>query len=505
VTTRFAVRMLVAAACGGVLAMPAPAGAQSGVVGLERVERFASPVYVTAPQGSIRRLFVVEQSGRIRVVQDGRKIALPFLDISGSVLSGGERGLLSMAFAPNYATSRLFYVYYTDRQGDLRVEEFRRSARNPNRATHAGRRVVLDIPHRQFGNHNGGQLQFGPDRLLYVGTGDGGASYDPPDNAQNLGSPLGKILRIDPRPAGSLRYRVPPDNPFVRRAGARPEVYAYGLRNPFRFSFDRATGALTVADVGQNAVEEVNFTARGRKGMNFGWDSYEGRTLVGGEPALAGHVRPVLERFHSSGDCSITGGYVVRNPSLAPLLGRYVHGDFCTGELRSAVLASPDARDRRSLGQDVAQLSSFGEDARGCIYAASLGGAVFRLTASGAQGACGDQIKPRLRLRRARRQLARRRGRAVAYARCDEACLVVAVGSVRIEGRSRRVKLKSARAFLEPGERATLRLRLSRAGSRAVRRAVRSGRVARARIRFRARDVNGNRSALSRRSVRFTR
>ena len=502
---RLPLPLLAALACAGSLAAAGPTSAQ-GILGLERVASFEAPLYVTAPPRDLRRVFVVEQAGRIRLVRDGAKLSRPFLDLSSEVLSGGERGLLSMAFAPDYATSGRFYVYFTDGQGDIRVDELRRS-RNPDRAQRAGRRTLLDIPHRRFANHNGGTLQFGPDRLLYVSTGDGGGRYDPAENAQSLRSLLGKILRIDPRPAAASPYRLPADNPFRGRPGARGEIFAYGLRNPWRFSFDRTTGDLVIADVGQSAVEEVNFVRRGQRGMNFGWDAWEGNTRVSTEPSDAvGHVRPVLERFHSSGDCSITGGYVVRNPSVAPLLGRYIHGDLCTGELRSAVLDTPSARDPRPLGRTVSQLSSFGEDARGCPYAVSLEGGVYRLVASGAQGACGDQIKPTLRLRAPRRQRARRRGRAVVYVRCDEPCVVAAKGSVRISGRSRRIRLKAVREFVpRGGDRATLRLRLSRAGSRAVRRAVRRGRRTRAFIRLRARDMSANRSALSRRTVRFRR
>jgi glucose/arabinose dehydrogenase len=367
-----------------------PAAGQTGPVTLKRVASFASPVYVTAPRGDHSRLFVVEQRGAIRVFRHGAKLGSPFLDISGRVLSGGERGLLSLVFAPNYAVSRRFYVYFTDPEGDIRVEEYLRSAGSADRADPGSRRLVLEIPHRQFSNHNGGHLQFGPDGLLYIATGDGGGSYDRLNNAQNLGSLLGKILRIDPRPTGTRRYRVPRDNPFVLRAGARPEVYAYGLRNPWRFSFDRVMWHLTISDVGQNAVEEVNFMRRDTAlGDNYGWPVFEGRRPTGrGRTSPPGHVPPVLERFHSQGDCSIIGGYVVRDRALGSLFGRYVHGDLCLGRLRSAALATPRATDDRPLGPVVDTLTSFGEDASGCVYAVSLNGPVYRLVRGSSEVPC---------------------------------------------------------------------------------------------------------------------
>jgi len=358
----------------------APARRRAGVR-LVRVGSFKAPVYVTAPAGDRARLFVVEQAGVIRVVRNGRVLAQPFLDIRADVSAGGERGLLSMAFAPDYARSGRFYVDFTDRSGDSRVQEFRRSAGDPNVADPSTRRQLLFQPQPQP-NHNGGQLQFGPDGLLYIGFGDGGGGGDQHGsigNAQDLGTWLGKILRIDPLAASGRPYGVPSGNPFTGRDGARPEIYAYGLRNPWRFSFDRSTGDIAIADVGQGAVEEVDFMRRGAaSGANFGWRVWEGnrRYASGSAP---GAVDPVLTYAHATGGCSITGGYVVRDPGLPALRGRYVYGDYCLGKLMSTQLRAGGASAPRRLGLYVSSLASFGQDARGRVYAVSLDGPVYRL------------------------------------------------------------------------------------------------------------------------------
>jgi glucose/arabinose dehydrogenase len=347
---------------------------------LVKVGSFSEPVYVTSPPKDERRLYVVERAGRIRVVQDGRIRATPFLDIRSQVESGGtEQGLLSVAFAPDYAQSKRFYVYFTDDQGQQRVVEYR--AASPGRADPASGRLVMRMADRES-NHNGGLLLFGPDGHLYIGTGDGGGSGDehgPRGNAQNLSSPLGKILRIDPAEKGGDPYSVPSDNPFVGRAGARPEVYAYGLRNPWRYSFDRKTGDLSIGDVGQNEIEEIDFVRRGKgRGANFGWRVFEGRSRHASGEAAPGAIAPVITTKHSDGNCSITGGVVVRDPR-SPLAGRYVYGDFCRGKVLSATLARPKAKRVRSTGLSVPSLSSFGEDARGRVYLVSLQGPVYRL------------------------------------------------------------------------------------------------------------------------------
>ena len=358
---------------------PTATATQSRGVRRVRVGTFNQPVHVTAPPGDRRRLFVVEKGGRIRVVRDGRTLDRPFLDLSGSVSTGSEQGLLSMAFAPDYATSRRFYVYFTDTDGDTRVVEYRRAGADQADARSA--RVVLrqDQPES---NHNGGLLLFGPDGRLYIGLGDGGGGGDLHGrigNGQNLGVLLGKILRIDPRPSGGRAYGIPRDNPFRGRRGARPEIYAYGLRNPWRFAFDRRTGGLTIGDVGQSAVEEISFVRRGGgAGANFGWRPFEGRSRFTNERAR-GHVRPVITGRHSDGWCSITGGLVVRDRALAGLYGRYVFGDLCQSRIWSARLDTPRARGVRRTSVHADQLVSFGEDARGRVYTVQLSGAVYRL------------------------------------------------------------------------------------------------------------------------------
>jgi hypothetical protein len=259
------------------------------------------------------------------------------------------------------------------------VVEYRRASADRANAGSARQILAQEQPES---NHNGGQLQFGPDNLLYIGLGDGGGGDDQHGargNAQNLGTWLGKILRIDPRASGGRPYRVPSSNPFVNRSGARPEIYSYGLRNPWRFSFDRRTGDLTIGDVGQDAVEEVNFARRGRgRGDNYGWRPWEGNSRNFDEPA-PGHVRPVLTYSRAGGNCSVTGGYVVRDRTVPSLAGRYIYGDYCAGRLMVATLRANGARNRRALGLRVPELSSFGEDARGRVYATSLGGTVYRL------------------------------------------------------------------------------------------------------------------------------
>jgi glucose/arabinose dehydrogenase len=359
---------------------PSSDAARKGPVRLLRVGRFDAPTYLTAPRGDHRR-FVVERGGTIVVVRGRRQLDQPFLDISDDVNTDGEGGLLSMAFAPDYSSSGRFYVYYTDNDGFIQIDEFNRSS-DPNRADPGSRRSILRVPHHRF-NHKGGQLQFGPDGMLYAGFGDGGAAGDPDENAQNLGRILGKLIRIDPRDEGG--YDIPISNPFAGRSGARPEVYAYGLRNPYRFSFDRSRGSLTIGDVGQDAVEEVDFVPSpggGRApsgGYNFGWDVFEGRDEFEGGSA-PGHVRPVITERQDDGWCSIIGGYVIRDPALRGIRfgGRYIYGDLCKPELRLAFLKRPRAP-TKPAGLRVPDLVSFGEDGLGRVYAVSIDGPVYRI------------------------------------------------------------------------------------------------------------------------------
>jgi glucose/arabinose dehydrogenase len=367
--------------------------AAEGDLELRPIGTFLNPTYVAAPSGDGSRLFVVEQAGRIRLVRNGTLLTTDVLDITTLVLSGGERGLFSMAFAPDYAESGRFYVYYTarDPEGEVTIAEYRRSS-DPDIAEPTGR-IVLSIPHPVYENHNGGQLQFGSDGYLYIATGDGGGGGDPDRNAQSISSLLGKLLRIDPRQgAAGEPYTIPADNPFVGQAGVRAEIWAYGLRNPWRFSFDRQTGDLTIGDVGQGSREEIDFaqaSAGGGRGANFGWSCWEGTLPY--QPnyaedacaaARAGHTGPVWEYAHTRG-CSITGGYVVRDPELTALFGRYLYGDLCDDRVWSTVLQVPAAQDDRLTGLEVPSLYSFGEDACGRVYAVSGSGPVYRLHVSG--------------------------------------------------------------------------------------------------------------------------
>jgi glucose/arabinose dehydrogenase len=349
---------------------------------LQRVGSFDSPTYVTSPRGDSHRLFVTERQGSIRIVRDGQKLSTPFLDISSRVSTEGEAGLLSMAFAPDYARSRRFYVYYVDKGGNIRIDELRRSASNPDAVEGGSRRTVLRQNHHND-NHKGGQLQFGPDGLLYAGLGDGGGQ-DSFANAQRLRTKLGKILRIDPRRTRTRAYRIPRSNPFRRRRGARKEIFSYGLRNPYRFSFDRVKGHLLIADVGASSREEVDFvrtrrTGRApRGGQNFGWSIIEGNRRL--RPGRVPHYfRPALTRRHSGGVCAIVGGYVIRDRGLGRLYGRYVYGDLCDPALRITGFRRGRARGDKRLGPRVDQLVSFGEDAVGRVYAVSLNGTVSRL------------------------------------------------------------------------------------------------------------------------------
>jgi glucose/arabinose dehydrogenase len=396
-----ALAVAVAFARGG---SAAPGDPQLALVG-----RFTTPTYLTSPPGDRDRLFVVEQAGRIRIVRGGATLPTPFLDIASLVVSGGERGLLSLAFPPDYSASGRFYVYYTARNpsGAVTIAEYRVST-NADVADPASQRIVLSIAHPRS-NHNGGQLQFGPEGYLYIGTGDGGGGGDPDRAGQRLDTLLGKLLRIDPRPGpGGAPYNVPAGNPFVGRAGARPEIWSYGLRNPWRFSFDRQTGDLSIADVGQNQWEEIDLSpaASGAgRGANFGWSCWEGRHVYENNsgnpecnPLPTNHVPPVWEYSHNRG-CSITGGYVVRDQTLPALAGRYVYGDYCDAHLWSAQLRTPDAQEDRRLGLDVSSLTSFGEDACGRVYAVSQSGPVYRLQAAGAAAGPCPVPKPVSRCR----------------------------------------------------------------------------------------------------------
>jgi hypothetical protein len=340
----------------------------------------SNPLYLTAPPGDAR-LFVVEQPGRIRVVEGGHLLPEPFLDITAKVLSGGERGLLSLAFHPDYATNGRFYVYYTDLNGDITVERYSVSS-DRNVADAASAALVLSVPHRLAGNHNGGLVRFGPDGMLYLGTGDGGGAGDPQGNAQNVASLLGKLLRIDVDRGAP--YAVPGDNPFVGRSDARGEVWALGLRNPWRFAFDAATERLYVADVGQNRVEEVSVAGASEGGVNYGWNRMEANECFGSDSCDRNGLRlPVVQYSHDGGACSVTGGYVYRGqtPGLAGVRGHYFYSDYCAGWLRSIRVGSDGtvADERTWPVPELGNVLSFGEDSAGELYILSASGRVFQL------------------------------------------------------------------------------------------------------------------------------
>jgi glucose/arabinose dehydrogenase len=369
----------------------APARAKGGV-GLKKIGEFESPIFVTGAPGYPQLLFVVERAGKIVVLDHGKRLAKPFLDISDQTTTDVERGLLSVAFPPDYRQSGLFYVYYTNLEGNIRIDEFKRAT--PTRADPGSQRQVIEIPHPVNANHNGGQLQFlGQD--LYFGTGDGGSGGDPPNNAQNRGVLLGKLLRIDPRASGGKPYTIPAGNPFAGPGSSRgrDEIYSYGLRNPFRFSFDTLGGGpprIVIGDVGQNRFEEIDYTTvAAARGANFGWDALEGYKPYteenGGTPNPGGTVKPVFAYSHDrgGGSCSVIGGYVVRDRSLPSLYGRYVYADLCEGQLRSLALHLGRAGEDRKLGLHVDSPSSFGEDLAHHVYVASLEGPVYRLVRRG--------------------------------------------------------------------------------------------------------------------------
>lgn len=527
--------------------MPSPAAAQT--TQLAPVGSFAAPIFVAAPPGDGRRLHVVERGGTIQVVRDGIRLAAPFLDLRTEVDTSGEGGLLSMAFPPDYVRRGYFYVFLTPRDANpgaaphapIEVREYRRSAADPDVADPTSGRTVLTVAHSAHANHYGGQLQFGPDGLLYVSTGDGGGAGDPAGNAQDTLSRLGKLLRISPRPSGGEGFGVPPDNPFADAEGD-DLVWSYGLRNPFRFSFDRATGDLTIGDVGQNRAEEVDFVpaaAGGGRGVNFGWRACEGPfaypIVGGGQPCtLAGRTDPVHHYLAEGASCgaSITGGVVVRDRDLEQLAGRYVYGDFCKGFMRSIALALPAASDDRDLGVSVApfSLAAFGEDACGRVYAVQLSGPVSRLE-DGTPGACSATVEygppedalpetvppssgagapatpafparaPRLRLSASRAQRALRRGAVLVRAGCDRRCALRAFGRLT-SPRMRASKLREARRRLLPaGTTTRLRLRLTSPVRRAIRRSLRRGAQPRVRLTVRARGQDG-RLASRRRAIR---
>ena len=351
-----------------------------------------NPVFVTGAGDGTRRLFIVEQAGTIRVMPiDGGAIPL-FLDIRSRVRSGGEQGLLGLAFHPSYSSNRRFFVYYTRAaDGAIVIAEYAASSANPAIAD-TTERVLLTIPHPSFTNHNGGMVAFGPDGYLYIGVGDGGSGNDPSNNAQNKNALLGKLLRIDvDRQSGTLPYAIPLSNPFAGFVDGRDEIFAYGLRNPWRFAFDRQTNQLWIADVGQGDREEVNTPIQ--HGGNYGWRVYEGSACTNTDRALctaSNFLFPVFEYGHTNGRCSITGGYVYRGSLSSLPAGHYVYGDFCSGEIFTWNGTAQQVVIDTSLS-----ISSFGEDDAGEIYVVALNGVVSRIAgASGAGAECTSNVSP---------------------------------------------------------------------------------------------------------------
>lgn len=348
-----------------------------GAVKLRKVDDFDSPVYITPAPGFDELLFVVERGGRIIVLRDGKR-AGTFLDISDLTTTEGERGLLSVAFPPDYRSSRRFYVYYTDRNGNIEVDHFRRAPDSATEALPDSREEIITIAHPGASNHNGGTAAFGPDGKLYLATGDGAVRSA---NAQDRGNLLGKLLRIDPQPGSKRGYRVPKGNPYRKRGGAN-EIFSIGLRNPFRFSFDRGRPLIAIGDVGEGSREEIDYLrASEARGANFGWPVYEGKLRRGGKLSGNRYEPPMHDYPNSGGKCAVTGGVTVHDRSLKALRGRYLYADFCAGELRSFKprLKGNDARGDRAVGPRLDNPVGFGEDSAGHVYAVSLDGPVYRL------------------------------------------------------------------------------------------------------------------------------
>ncbi|MFQ5888690.1 MAG: PQQ-dependent sugar dehydrogenase [Gemmatimonadota bacterium] len=347
----------------------------SGVRLVEVASGLASPVHLASPPGDAR-LFVVEQDGRIRIVRDGVVLPRPFLDLSDRVRSGGERGLLSIAFHPSFATNGSFFVNYTDAAGDTRIERYRVST-DPDVADPSSARLILRVE-QPFANHNGGHIFFGPDGLLYVGTGDGGGAGDPRGHGQNRNTLLGAMLRLDVDRGDP--YAVPQDNPFVSDPSGRDEIWAWGLRNPWRSAFDRETGLLYVADVGQNRWEEISVVPALAAGLNFGWNRVEGsHCFTVPRCSREELILPVLEYGHAEG-CSVTGGLVYRGRLARRVVGHYFFSDFCAGWLRSFRYEEGRARDYREwdVGR-IGSVTSFGEDGAGELHILTAEGRVVRL------------------------------------------------------------------------------------------------------------------------------
>ena len=362
------------------------ANGASSVILTRVASGFDSPVFLTSARDGSGRLFVVEQTGKIKIIRNGVVLPTPFLDISSAISRGGERGVLGLAFDPRFRTNGYFYVDFTRVNGDTVVNRYRVSSANRDVAYQSSVRRVITIA-QPYANHNGGMIAFGPDGYLYIGMGDGGGGGDPGNRAQSVGSLLGKMLRINVHGSvGTRHYLIPASNPYVGRTG-RDEIWSRGLRNPWRFSFDRATGDLWIGDVGQGRFEEIDrsrvsstSTSRGR-GVNYGWRVLEGRHCFNPSTGCyrAGKVSPVVEYAHTEG-CAVTGGYVYRGTRVPSLSVRYVFGDFCSGKIWTVPKGGTSPLTKTLLMDTSLSISSFGEDGSGELYVVDLGGAVYKFT-----------------------------------------------------------------------------------------------------------------------------
>ena len=362
------------------LAVALDSRAEAQIKLLKVAGNLANPVDIVAQPNSSSRLYFVLQGGKVVLYNGSRVLATPFLNLSSSIASGGERGLLSLAFHPSYASNGYFYVLYTAPVGDVTLARFKVSSSNKNVANASSKLVLLSIPHSQHSNHNGGKLLFGRDGYLYLSVGDGGGSGDADDNAQDLGTLLGKLLRINVN--GATPYTIPASNPFVGTPGARPEIWAYGLRNLWRFSFDRSNGNLYLGDVGQDLWEEVSFqAASSHGGENYGWRRMEGKHCF--DPATAcndGTLKlPIFEYSHSNG-CSVTGGFVYRGAQFPAIAGKYLYADYCNGVIRGAKKVN-GVWTTSALLSTGKLISTFGQDRSGELYIAEHGsaGGVYRI------------------------------------------------------------------------------------------------------------------------------
>ncbi|MFZ5816595.1 MAG: PQQ-dependent sugar dehydrogenase [Bacillota bacterium] len=343
------------------------------------VDGLSGPIAMTHAGDGSGRLFVLEQKGRVRVIEGGRLLPEPYLDLTDRVNSrANEQGLLGLAFHPQYRENGVLYIHYTGAKGETVISRFRRSARDPGKGDPASEEVLLTVE-QPYANHNGGTILFGPDGYLYIALGDGGSGGDPGNRAQNLESLLGKILRIDVGTAGS--YRIPASNPFVGRPG-RDEIWAYGLRNPWRISFDRVTGDLWIADVGQNEIEEINRQpAASRGGENYGWKAYEGSRRYASAVEAPGAVFPVAEYTHREGGCSVTGGYVYRGRRHLELTGVYLYADFCSGKIWG-LRNQGGVWSVSLLLESGLNIPAIGEDEAGELYVIDRSGALYRVAAA---------------------------------------------------------------------------------------------------------------------------